>query len=501
MTLKASAIIQNAFSNIPHKHVLFARGIAELSTIMEPEWNRNQLIPFLANWLDYNDNFLCEVIASQITFLGIRCQGIGFTFPIISTIILSQSKTAKQKLKNGIMQFKGDKTGLVLIKTMLKSDFDDIRAFIPKIITIINNHSERIAVFDSLIKDKSFCVKFALLKEIPKYEKDTAKNLVLSLLDDKNDKIRSFIPAATVRFSFFLTTIVPRLIDDPSWQVKTALAHALPSCIMPSTILSSLIELTRNPAWEVQITAIRSLTQIVHNNPSIKIREVNELFEDLSQTYKSTSQNSMKNTIVDAFLTILSKTSLQIKPELQNSLVNIVLSDKSMKSRLYFFSKCAEFKCQSLKDQIEEKFNDMFERFTNDRIWTTRFEACNSLPTFKEYFTDPDVQEMLEHNAFELLQDTSQETRTAAAKFIASLSKGDNHQQIIQFLDEKKNAKSFRERQGVVMILSFMISEESDDNAKEELIKRLKELENDRYSVVSQLAKDRLKSNQKSIQN
>ena len=113
-------------------------------------------------------------------------------------------------------KFKEDGTGKSLVSEMIGSEYDDIRGFIPKIIGIVESRTERLKILKTLISDTSFYVRMSVMKEIPSMEEETAKTLIIDFFNDKDDKIRSFIPAATIRFEFFPSLILPRLNADNS---------------------------------------------------------------------------------------------------------------------------------------------------------------------------------------------------------------------------------------------------------------------------------------------
>ena len=204
-------------------------------------------------------------------------------------------------------------------------------------------------------------------------------------------------------------------------------------------------------------------------------------------------QNNMKRKIIDAFIITFLKNNDEVSKEFQTNFINRALEDKSQSSKLYFFRRCAELNCEGLRDSIQGKFEDIFHRFTNDRKWKTRCQAALGLPFFKKYFENYEgVQKVIEEEAFDMLTDSSQETRIASAKFVSQLYQNTPENKVNIYINEHMKSKTFRERQAVVLILSSLLDEDQPKEQKNIIVQKLKQFQDDPYSSVSQLTKDLL---------
>ena len=490
---RASSILQNAFSSNKHKRSLFAKSVAELVTLSSPEWVRKQLIPFLSNWINPSNTFIVDTIASQIVYIGIRAEGIAYAYPIIAVLILSGSKEAKKSLADGINKFKEDGTGKSLVSEMISSEYDDIRGFVPKIIGIVESRTERLKMLKTLISDSSFYVRMSVLKEIPSMEEETAKTLIVDFFNDKDDKIRSFIPAATIRFEFFPSLILPRLIaDNTSWRVKAALADKLPMCLSTNTAVKALIDLFKYPLWEVKLISIRSFTTILRNSSST-FKEVKAALDELMKLFSSTQQCAMKRAIVDAFIIIMKKQKSVVDELKFNEYIDKVNDDIILRVRLYFFSKCAEERCETCKERIKNGFLYVYERMVNDRKWKMRYESSKDMISFRNYFNDKEVNEIINEAAFNLITDKVQVNRETAADYLSEIALNGMKEDVMEKINKMKTSKSFRKRQSAILTLAKII-EKSSQNQKDEYMKIIRELENDKFSVVSEYTKSFLNS-------
>lgn len=482
--------LKRGFSETEEGKAVFARSVSLISTNMSPEWNRKQFIPFLTDWLNFNNEFLTSVIASQITTLGIKCEGIAFVSPLISLIICARNKVATKLIEQSVAQFKEDKTFPWLIDILAQSEFDDIRSFVPRIIHFLPDQEKKIQVLTKLATDPSFCVRMSVLKYLSKQEVDVAKQISQKMINDKSEKLRSYIAAATVKFSFWISSILPTLEKDQAWQVRASAASQLVNWSMLSAVVPVAVRLAHDPSWEVKLIALRSLSSILNSNPKLAFREGLVLIKDLTDILKRYQQNSIHAVVVEVFIEILKRDMNNYPEDSWLPLLTSIITEQPASIKLHFFQTIAKSGFTEIIPLIGDKFRSQIELIAMDRNWRIRETVAKSLETFLKFFPGEDTNTIIQRAAIKLLKDEALPVRDATASFIAKSSLKDKDNAIPEIVITYKSSNKYRERQTALLILERLREETKSKEFKTTIMNEIASLKADPVFNVSFMASE-----------
>lgn len=490
MSLSAKDIIKLSISRDSKERLAFARKIAELCQMLAPDAVRLQLLPFIIDWVDLTDEVIIYTVANQVIYLAIRMGGIGFASPLIMHLLTSQNKLVRVKLTEQILKFKDDATAFQFMNAMVRSVYDSVRSFVPKVVNILSSQKDIQTVLLHLTSDKTFAVKRAVLESLVNQEPETAKLVAVQMLDDLDDKIRSFISSATIKFPFWTSSLLPRLENDPSWRVRASIAAQSVNCVVLTPVLPSLYRLTKDPSWEVRLITLRTISSILFKKPDITFQETSKLLEDISKNFQKSQQKSTLIAYIDVVISLICSSANRLEDSVWSPIVDSILNIQNSQVRLHFFIVAAQQNISAITPLISEKFMRNLPSFMNDKKWRVREEAAKHLLLFRTYFSNPDIVSFIDSSAMTFMNDETLPVKVAASKFIAQTSPVSTENPIPAYVKELMTVPSFRKRQNAVMILNELRSFTTNPAVKHACEEKLKELQSDKVELVAGFAKN-----------
>lgn len=479
-----------AISKDPKQRLTFARRIAELCNSLTQEEVKNQLLPFLLDWTDVKDEYILYAIASQVIYLAIKLGGIGFVSPLIMLLITTDNRLIKSVLVEQIKNFKGDNTAYQFINALAKSPFDCIRAFAPKVVSILSNTKDIQTVLIHLSLDRSFSVKISVLDSLAQQDADIAKAVAFQFMEDIDERIRSYITAATVDFPFWASSLLQRLENDSSWRVRASVAsHGIYS-VMLTPVLPSLYKLSKDPCWEVRLLALRSISMVLIRNPMIVFSDSRELLNDISAAIKKNLQKSAFIAYCDVLIAIISSEPNRHEENLWSPIIESILEIQNSSVRLHFFITAAKSNVSFVAQALSSKFAKLLPVFIAEKDWRIRENVANSLVIFRRFFNSPEIVSMMNESVATLLNDYALPVKCAAAKFIAETVNSTVLNPIPDIINTLMKSDSFRQRQSAVIILSTLKQIRQEPEIKRACDAKLEELQSDKIDVVAGLAKN-----------
>lgn len=483
-------LISLSVSDDPKERLKFAKKIAELSNILSVENVRNQLLPFILDWIDINDEQILKAITRQIIYLAIKMGGIAYVSPLIMLCLTAEKKFVRDSLVEQIIQFKEDATAFQFMNAMVRSTFDSVRAFIPRVVNILSDPGDVQKVLLHLARDPSFNVRLNVLQSLSNQNSEIAKSVVTVLLNDLDDQMRSYVTAATINFPFYINSILPMLENDPSWRVRASVASNLGKCQPATSILSSLYNLSRDPSWEVRLLALRTLSKLIVANPQIKFEETAKLLHDITKGMSKNAQKSSLIAYTDAVVAILCSDVNRPEESVWSPIVDSLLNIQSAPVRIHLFIAAAMSKVTIVSQLLSPKFLKLLPLFIRDRKYKIREEAAKNFLLFREFFENRDIRKLIDESAINLLNDEANPVRAATAYYISQTIEATAENPMPKLVNDLARENSFRKRQNAILILHHMINTRQIPEVKAACEKLLDEIKSDSISIVRSFAEN-----------
>lgn len=484
----AKQLIQNAISNEPEKREIFARRLAELVTFLPQQLVRTQFIEFLTNWIDPENETICVIVSSQLLFVAHRAGGVVYIAPIVSVLSRKVYPQVMKNIINSVNHFIEDSSSYEFARRIATDQYDTTRSLIPRIIQVVPTLDKKRDILEMSIKDKSFYVRMAVLKSIPKFETELARFAAVILTDDPSDKLKSLLSSVCIQQQFWSTQIVSRLQDDHSWLVRASIAKAAPKFRDPSMVIQTVIDLTSDPSWEVKLSALQSLKILLDIRPMLKFNDPADMIRNYLKMINNYQISSMKCAVVDVIFSVIKRGIGRVPPEVIATFVTEVLNNQSSPVKLYLLSIASRSALTEFAPFLQDNFQSTVESILLDKKWRIRQELADLFPEFSDLFRSQQTSDSLLVTAMKLVNDEAYQVRLAAARYIAYLSFS-RKEGIPKSIETLKASNSFRARQAALDVLNELMKMTEDSELKNIIVTEIKSFEKDQYPNVLHFAK------------
>ena len=491
MTMTYSAalkFLEKAISPDDLNQYEFACNVDRVAAPFPTKFISNQYFPFLALWLPKNNDKILKAISEKIDkLISIPSTFVDFA-PVMESLLSSEKpeiiSIIKEKIKN--VTINGETFGF--FEKLLASPYDFVRSFIPNLLCLTKSIEEKQKIYNELMKDSAFKVRHALCLSIPSMELQFGKNLVLNLIRDSHSRIKSLIPVVCSSQPYWLDHILPNLITDHDWAVRASLALELPKSLEPKKALTYCLTLIEDQVWQVSLSAFQSLSIILKqdiDSSSINLFNLLSIFSKVM----ATTHNSLKNSVIDAFLSLYTLFPTQLGNEQIKQFIDNIMTIQPLPSRLHFLESIAKSKNPFLLNSIKDKLYEAVVSLMGSDQWRIRLGVINVLSTLASIIQDNNLQNNFINLCFQSLSDEATPVRSASSTELARLFLFERNNELTPkcYLD-LKNSQTFRKRQSAVTLLHDIYQITNNLEHKQKLIEEISFFNNDSCSNVSQLS-------------
>lgn len=464
-------IFDKAISPKQDQQLEFVSHIPDILSTFPNEWIEGQFVPFLTSWLPINDSKIVSALIPFVTQIAFSINSLESLSPLVEAIVSGNIKDNNKELASQISKIKISRsttssksdsqsiTSLSLLSFLTKlagSRFDCVRAFVPPLISSLKRDEQQKTIVTSLVYDPSFHVRLEIAKIIPKLKSDTLSSQVaVTLANDPEGQIRSIVAIISVKKSFFISNVLPKLISDDDWSVRASVAQELSNNKSYDLTLGNCITLAKDKVWQVKLCALRSMAYIIKKSKDIK-NSINEILNLLKDIIKF-PQTSLKNAVIDAYLSLFKKvtkssndTALNLK-DINDFITNFIISQPPQ-SKLHFLEKIvSSSKPQKILNQIKSILFNIVKSLAENDQWRIRVGAIEILQKL-----DLDDEQIKQFSALclQMMKDDCTPVREASAKQYALFILSTNFNgKLPKTVTELSKSDTFRKRQAAILIM------------------------------------------------
>ena len=481
MNEEVKKLISDATTGTDSGQRAFAEKIPIVLQAFNASQVRDQFIPFLKAWMPYNNRTALLGVAKFLADIARAAGGLKPVAPIVESLFASETAPIDKAVIESLEQFKGDSMLEELLSTLLPSRFDAVRRGVVKVVKFVANEGFMSRTYRALAADKAFCVRYAVAEAVKDMKVEHAQEVVQTLVRDQHSRIRGLLAHDLYGHDYYFKQVATVLARDMDWSVRSAVAVALGKAKGIQEAAPLCAQLIQDGVWQVQVCALRSLTQILTQNPTFQYTLPGPLVGLLD---KPGNSQPLKLAVIGCFF---AQRNLD-----QNSISEImtrVLREQS-EVKLEFLQVLA---ARRLVAGLENAICNIVRELREDDKWRIRLGVVSILGKLAEVIGKPEIAADFMNMALKMTNDKAFPVREAAIAHLAAnyVKEGDNLPDIISRL-KKKN--SYRKRQAAIGILVEMRKLSQSEALKEKIQNELKFFEADQVNNVALVAKQALEN-------
>ncbi|KAK8884000.1 hypothetical protein M9Y10_043103 [Tritrichomonas musculus] len=464
----------------------FAANIPTVIAPFSPAQIRDSFLPFLTTWLPKNNKTITQNVANHLNAIVKAAGGLAPSAGLIEALISSEEPNTLNKIVESLSAFKNDPMIDELITRLLLSQYDTVRSFIPKLLPISSSEASNLKFCQTLARDKSFIVRFALAEYLPSLPDKDMQQVSQILIQDPQLRIRAYLAVACIKLPTFFKDIAPSLLKDIDWSVRASLATQVVSALDPEQAASIATKLVDDNVWQVKLCALQSLTKLLDKSPPIKYNQGLNVISTLSELI-SFPQFSLKAAVIDCFFAIAMHDGDSIPIDKLKPFVNDLVTNQPPNVKLHFLNTIASTKKQEFAALIENKISSIVDALSRDDKWRVRLGVVEELQALSALMPNSKCAADFATLCLRLTEDEAYPVRMASIKYLSAqfASEGTN---IPACVMQMKAKDSFRRRQTALLILSEMRKATNDTDFKDHLLKEMTSFKEDSCRNVSLLA-------------
>ncbi|KAH0786954.1 ARM repeat-containing protein [Histomonas meleagridis] len=477
-------LISDALDNDEDAQYMFAYNLHQVAAAFPQKVICEQFIPFLINWLPRNDYEVLCLVAKAIPSIEKAAGGIDPLSELIEALLASEDT---EVVDTTIESFGNVNNTDNVILNISKSKYDKVRVYCLKFPQLSANEELAMKICKNLIKDPSFLVRFAVAEYIPKLSHDNAFEIAKELMNDEHPRIRAYLPVVCCKMDFFFD-MVPTLLTDPDWGVRSSLATGLIQANDPVKSCEITTKLISDSIWQVKLCALRSLTALLPQLSPTPFPQGLSVISILSKLISSPHYH-LKIAVIDCFFAIGKACQGQIPSETLQAFADELLAKQKNNIKLHFIKAIVLSKSELMASMISSNISSIIDALSRDDQWRVRFGIVEELERLAELLPkDSNYRENFKNVYIKLLEDEAYPVRMAAIHNLA-LSFVNGEQKIPNEVIEMKSVESFRKRQTALLIMQEMYKNTKDDELKKVLKDNMSSLFDDKCKSVALLAK------------
>ena len=483
------ANLKLAFSSQRSYILQFAGRINAICPYFKQDFIVHQFIPFLTNWYDSNDAEVGILLSTQLRGILDIAQSVLYMTPFLKVLILSENKEINHNILSFLSNLKGSLEMPYLIANFNNTYYDPIRAFSPKIIDLIATVDQQKEMLTPSLKDISYMVKYAVLSSLKNYSPELAQYATEYLLKDANGKIRQYIPAATYKFDFFPTLVLPSLKQDYEWTVRAAVAIKAGSYANPELVFNDLIELFNDNTWEVKLNVIRAFTNIFTVQTEKRFDQYEQYITQLIlYSFVNLVQSLLGNATIDLVLALMVRGDIPADSQECTGILSTIITIEISSIWTHFMKHIFAVDPTPYVPFLGLCFKQLIDKIARSKKWRDREMIIEYFPKFLTLFPGEETSQYLLGVASAFCTDEAFPVREKAAAFIAYSLVQSDATTIHEYVLGLGQSQSYRDRQVSLQILVIMYKLTQNEEFKNVILAEIEKFKNDPYDNVRELA-------------
>ena len=481
MNEEVKKLVSDAISGTDAGQRMFAERIPVVLQAYNASQVRDQFIPFLKSWLPYNNKNALLGVAKCLADICRAAGGLKPVSGIVEGLLASDTAPITAAVFAALELFKGDSMLEELLGTLLPSRFDAVRQGVAKIVKFVGNEGFMSRTYRTLAADKAFSVRYAVAEAVKNMKTEHAQEVVQMLVRDQHSRIRGLLAHDLYEQDYYFKQVATVLTRDMDWSVRAAVADALGKTKGIQEAAPLCGQLIQDGVWQVQVCALRSLTQILTQNPSFQFTLPGSLVTLLD---KQANTQPLKLALIDCFFA-----QRNIDQNSITQLMERVVQEPSEIKLKFLEVMTARGLVGSLADRIAIVVREL----CNDDKWRVRLGVVSILDKLAEVIGSPSVAADFMNISMKMTRDKAFPVHQAAIVHLAAnyVREGDN---IPAFIGHLKKKNSYRKRQTAIGILVEMRNRTHSDVLKEKIKSELEFFQGDQVNNVALVAKQALES-------
>lgn len=482
MSSNVASLISSALDTDENAQLRFAQNIPEVLKPFQPSIIRDQFIPFLTTWLPPNNHKIVRAVIISLPDIIKASGSLSSLSPLIEVLVAGEDDGVQEHIVRSLQEYRGDAMIDQLISRLRVSKYDIVRVFITKLLPISSTDSFRLKECQSLISDESFLVRFSVASLLPKLTTTDAQNLSNILVKDSQARIRAYLPAILSKFSFYFETIANVLLKDPDWSVRASLATYLTDTTDHVKASRFVVQLLSDRVWQVKLCALKTLTHLLTNTPSVQLDNATEVLNTIS-SFINLNQLAIKFAVIDC---IIALSTNSVPAQQLQAFSDELMTNQIPKIRLHFLESLAKTKKIDMANLVASRISNILIDLTKDDKWRVRLGVVQVIREFSSLVSNAQLSVDFQNICMKLTEDEAFPVRTAAIQQLATYYLRSS-ESIPESVSSLRSVDSFRKRQTALQILYELGKQTKSNTFKQQVIKEIQSFSDDPIRNVSNL--------------
>jgi hypothetical protein len=453
MGSRAVSLFDLAVSSDEPSQLEFLAGIPTILSSFPSDWISGSFLPWLSRWLPPNNARLAAASLPHLASL-IRSASLAAASALVETLLSPGDPHRTASVVAIVLEFRGEPTAAAFLSTLSQSPWDPVRAAAPQLLGILESDSDRQGVLSVVLQNAPFKVRYSVAKSVPSLSADLAALVLSTLLTDLNGRIRGLLPFVASGRDFFFAAVAPAAIIDHDWSVRAALASALPAAPDPLRAIEIGARLLGDGVWQVKLSALRSLTQIIEKIESgTEISGADAIRVILADTRARYQIPTLKKAIIDLFIALYTRA-----PAAEDELfVKELVTKEEASVQLHFLTKAAQLRSARLLVFIEPSLLGIVHQLSKSERWRDRLGVVELLSDLFALLGKEELREPFAAFCLVLVKDEASLVRNAAVKQLVNVADSAvANGQLPAPIAQLAASATFRERQAAIMLMQEM---------------------------------------------
>ena len=422
----------------------FACQIGKIVSMLPAGQIAGQFLPFLTSWLPCDSEKIVLEVTKSVPNIGRAVESLTTMAPLLGVLASSDFPSVSRSLRDAMASLQSECSLDELIAELLKSEFDSVRRSGVKLFEYAKSATFVSDKCKSLVNDRSFIVREAVVASLANMEDGPAKEIALMLVHDRHCRIRGMLTAVCSKREFFCESLGILLVGDSDWVVRAALAKHLVNISNKQRATDFCISLVNDHVWQVKVVALKSLALLLEYVDSEQARDLVNSFKE----FLAYPQMQLKTKLIDSYILICVHFR-EMGISAMKPFATCVMS-QSAKVKAYFIRALGETHDAELLTLLPAKLEPILRALAKDSNWRTRAIVAEMLTPYVATENQRMVS-ILRPICLELAGDEAFDVRHAAATSLGRLvARG---QEIPDDIAQMMTSDKFRMRQSYLSLL------------------------------------------------
>ena len=492
------SIIKSAISN-DNGQISIANMIPKILELKSAVWIKNDFIPFLTSWFQPFDEKSVPALIVQIPEIIKATGSIMFISELIGKLLLSDNKQNRKLLAETICKCIDNDSKILFIDYLLKSRYDSVRSFVPKVFSICENEDNKIFILSALAYDDSFKVRLETVKLIKKLDDEISLKLTLLMIDDASPKIRSMIIKKTITKPYFYNNVAQKLYNDLDWKVRASFASLLSKSSYDCGI-NHIVNLLKDSVAYVRINALKSMSILMQSDMNSSIQVDWELVLNTVMYFSKYENLKYEKIACEMMFLLFKRKDIHMYDSYLKLYINELLSRQNDELILFFISLIVKYKFAYLFNAFKPKLIDFLQILSKNKNSLIRYKIVNLFNDISVFAQDPEIDNEIINICYDLLSDDDKQIRYLVLKILMGYA-NDNTSILPSFYSRFAQNEDHVERKKALYIIQYIIKSNQHADDINILMNEVKLFLSDKDPSIVKMAKIIIKETENFVNN